>query len=144
MNGYPTGVDATDAMVHGRPYPASTNFGTISVGAMSIRRFLRPVCHQNVWRDIMPLDLVWRSRSTVQPSFEETIRGNAMPDREHSDSVAEVTHGSQGSLDAVDKQIGKDESLAILERLDRIERQLAFLVARQPGSFGDTDRGERK
>ncbi|QEN85943.1 aldehyde dehydrogenase (NADP(+)) [Labrys sp. KNU-23] len=58
MNGYPTGVEVTDAMVHGGPYPASTNFGATSVGTMSIRRFLRPVCYQNVWRDILPPDLV--------------------------------------------------------------------------------------
>jgi hypothetical protein len=42
-NGFPTGVEVVDAMVHGGPYPASTNFGATSVGTMSIRRFLRPV-----------------------------------------------------------------------------------------------------
>ena len=51
VNGFPTGVEVCDAMVHGGPYPASTNFGATSVGTMSIRRFLRPVCYQNapVW-----------------------------------------------------------------------------------------------
>ncbi|SHF19061.1 NADP-dependent aldehyde dehydrogenase [Ruegeria intermedia] len=47
-NGYPTGVEVCDAMVHGGPYPASTNFGATSVGTLSIRRFLRPVCYQNL------------------------------------------------------------------------------------------------
>lgn len=47
-NGFPTGVEVADAMVHGGPYPASTNFGATSVGTMSIRRFLRPVCYQNI------------------------------------------------------------------------------------------------
>ena len=42
-NGFPTGVEVADAMVHGGPYPASTNFGATSVGTLSIRRFLRPV-----------------------------------------------------------------------------------------------------
>lgn len=46
-NGFPTGVEVADAMVHGGPYPASTNFGATSVGTMAIRRFLRPVCYQN-------------------------------------------------------------------------------------------------
>lgn len=46
-NGFPTGVEVCDAMVHGGPYPASTNFGATSVGTMSIRRFLRPVSYQN-------------------------------------------------------------------------------------------------
>jgi len=45
-NGFPTGVEVADAMVHGGPYPASTNFGHTSVGTMSIRRWLRPVCYQ--------------------------------------------------------------------------------------------------
>jgi NADP-dependent aldehyde dehydrogenase len=35
-------------MVHGGPYPASTNFGHTSVGTLSIRRWLRPVCFQNL------------------------------------------------------------------------------------------------
>lgn len=48
VNGFPTGVEVSDAMVHGGPYPASTNFGATSVGTLSIRRFLRPVCYQNV------------------------------------------------------------------------------------------------
>ncbi|MEE3071856.1 MAG: aldehyde dehydrogenase (NADP(+)) [Pseudomonadota bacterium] len=46
-NGFPTGVEVCDAMVHGGPYPASTNFGATSVGTLAIRRFLRPVCYQN-------------------------------------------------------------------------------------------------
>ena len=41
VNGYPTGVEVADAMVHGGPYPASTNFGATSVGTLSIRRFLQ-------------------------------------------------------------------------------------------------------
>lgn len=47
-NGFPTGVEVVDSMVHGGPYPASTNFGHTSVGTLSIRRFLRPVCYQNM------------------------------------------------------------------------------------------------
>ncbi|TNC58908.1 aldehyde dehydrogenase (NADP(+)), partial [Rubellimicrobium roseum] len=46
-NGFPTGVEVADAMVHGGPYPASTNFGATSVGTLSIRRWLRPVSYQN-------------------------------------------------------------------------------------------------
>ena len=47
-NGFPTGVEVADAMVHGGPYPATTNFGATSVGTLAIRRFLRPVCYQNI------------------------------------------------------------------------------------------------
>lgn len=53
-NGFPTGVEVSDTMVHGGPYPASTNFGATSVGTLSIRRFLRPVCYQNVPLELLP------------------------------------------------------------------------------------------
>lgn len=56
-NGFPTGVEVADAMVHGGPYPASTNFGATSVGTLSIRRFLRPVSYQNIPADLLPGDL---------------------------------------------------------------------------------------
>jgi NADP-dependent aldehyde dehydrogenase len=56
-NGFPTGVEVADAMVHGGPYPASTNFGATSVGTLAIRRFLRPVCYQNMPAAVLPLDL---------------------------------------------------------------------------------------
>ncbi len=47
-NGFPTGVEVCDAMVHGGPYPASTNFGATSVGTMAIERWLRLVCYQDM------------------------------------------------------------------------------------------------
>jgi NADP-dependent aldehyde dehydrogenase len=56
-NGYPTGVEVCEAMVHGGPYPASTNFGATSVGTMAIRRFLRPVAYQNMPAALLPVDL---------------------------------------------------------------------------------------
>ena len=56
-NGFPTGVEVSDTMVHGGPYPASTNFGATSVGTLSIRRFLRPVCYQGLPDELLPGDL---------------------------------------------------------------------------------------
>lgn len=56
VNGFPTGVEVVDSMVHGGPYPASTNFGATSVGTMSIRRFLRPVSYQNMPEELLPED----------------------------------------------------------------------------------------
>ena len=56
-NGFPTGVEVADSMVHGGPYPASTNFGATSVGTLSIRRWLRPVCYQNLPEALLPADL---------------------------------------------------------------------------------------
>lgn len=55
-NGFPTGVEVSEAMVHGGPYPASTNFGATSVGTMAIRRFLRPVSYQNIPTALLPAD----------------------------------------------------------------------------------------
>ncbi|MDS9467440.1 aldehyde dehydrogenase (NADP(+)) [Paracoccus sp. MBLB3053] len=57
VNGFPTGVEVVDSMVHGGPYPASTNFGATSVGTLSIRRFLRPVSYQNFPEELLPEDL---------------------------------------------------------------------------------------
>lgn len=45
-NGFPTGVEVSAAMVHGGPYPATTDVRFTSVGTRSIDRFLRPVCRQ--------------------------------------------------------------------------------------------------
>lgn len=55
-NGFPTGVEVSDSMVHGGPYPASTNFGATSVGTLSIRRWLRPVCYQAMPAALLPED----------------------------------------------------------------------------------------
>lgn len=57
VNGFPTGVEVAAGMVHGGPYPASTNFGATSVGTLAIRRFLRPVCYQNFPGALLPIDL---------------------------------------------------------------------------------------
>ncbi len=53
-NGYPTGVEVSHAMVHGGPFPATSNAATTSVGATAIRRFLRPVCYQNLPDNLLP------------------------------------------------------------------------------------------
>ncbi len=62
VNGFPTGVEVADSMVHGGPYPASTNFGATSVGTLSIRRFLRPVCYQNFPDALRPDDIAVSGR----------------------------------------------------------------------------------
>ncbi len=53
-NGWPTGVAVTWAMHHGGPWPATTASLFSSVGAMSIRRFLTPVCFQDVPSSMLP------------------------------------------------------------------------------------------
>lgn len=54
LNGYPTGVEVCDAMVHGGPYPATSDARGTSVGTLAIDRFLRPVCYQNFPDALLP------------------------------------------------------------------------------------------
>ncbi|MBB5519801.1 aldehyde dehydrogenase (NADP(+)) [Amphiplicatus metriothermophilus] len=53
-NGWPTGVEVCHAMVHGGPFPATSDSRTTSVGALAIERFLRPVCYQDFPRTLLP------------------------------------------------------------------------------------------
>ncbi len=56
-NGYPTGVEVCQAMVHGGPFPATSDSRSSSVGSLAIDRFLRPVCYQNFPAILIPLAL---------------------------------------------------------------------------------------
>ncbi|MDP1028025.1 aldehyde dehydrogenase (NADP(+)) [Sphingomonas sp. KR1UV-12] len=53
-NGWPTGVEVSHAMVHGGPFPATSDGRSTSVGAAAIYRFLRPVCFQNLPDSLLP------------------------------------------------------------------------------------------
>jgi len=53
-NGWPTGVEVSHAMVHGGPFPATSDGRSTSVGTLAIRRFLRPVCYQDLSSDLLP------------------------------------------------------------------------------------------
>jgi NADP-dependent aldehyde dehydrogenase len=57
LNGYPTGVEVCDAMVHGGPYPATSDSRGTSVGTLAIDRFLRPVCFQSYPDALLPAAL---------------------------------------------------------------------------------------
>ena len=66
-NAAPTGVEVTHAMVHGGPYPATTDAKTTSVGTNAIYRFTRPVCFQGAAQKLLPEELrdenplgIWR------------------------------------------------------------------------------------
>jgi NADP-dependent aldehyde dehydrogenase len=54
VNGWPTGVEVCDAMVHGGPFPATSDARTTSVGTAAILRFLRPVCYQDFPDSLLP------------------------------------------------------------------------------------------
>lgn len=57
VNGFPTGVEVAHAMVHGGPFPATSDGRTTSVGALAIERFLRPVCYQDLPEALLPAAL---------------------------------------------------------------------------------------
>ena len=67
INGFPTGVEVCHAMVHGGPYPATTNVQSTSVGTNAIKRFARPLCYQDFPDALLPDELkhdntlgIWR------------------------------------------------------------------------------------
>ncbi|KQY34295.1 2,5-dioxovalerate dehydrogenase [Caulobacter sp. Root487D2Y] len=53
-NGWPTGVEVSHAMVHGGPFPATSDPRGTSVGTRAIERFLRPVCYQDIPDALLP------------------------------------------------------------------------------------------
>ena len=57
VNGWPTGVEVGHAMVHGGPFPATSDSRTTSVGTLAIDRFLRPVAYQNLPDELLPAPL---------------------------------------------------------------------------------------
>ncbi|MDO7834300.1 aldehyde dehydrogenase (NADP(+)) [Sphingobium sp. HBC34] len=56
-NGWPTGVEVTHAMVHGGPFPSTSDGRSTSVGTLAMMRFLRPVCYQDVPDALLPAAL---------------------------------------------------------------------------------------
>ncbi|WP_417581550.1 aldehyde dehydrogenase (NADP(+)) [Nitrincola sp.] len=57
LNGWPTGVEVCHAMVHGGPYPSTSDLRSTSVGSAAIQRFLRPVCYQDFADSLLPSEL---------------------------------------------------------------------------------------
>jgi 2,5-dioxopentanoate dehydrogenase len=57
VNGWPTGVEVCHAMVHGGPYPATSDSRVTSVGSLAIERFLRPVCYQDLPEGLLSPEL---------------------------------------------------------------------------------------
>jgi alpha-ketoglutaric semialdehyde dehydrogenase len=67
FNGFPTGVEVSHAMVHGGPYPATSDGRSTSVGSQAIFRFARPICYQGFPQAALPDELqdpnpmqIWR------------------------------------------------------------------------------------
>jgi len=71
-NGWPTGVEGGHAMVHGGPFPATSDSRTTSVGSLAIRRFLRPVCYQDIPGELLPEEL--RNETSGLPRLVDGVR----------------------------------------------------------------------
>ncbi len=69
FGGFPTGVEVSEAMTHGGPFPATTDGGrSTSVGTGAILRFVRPVTYQSFPDALLPPALqnanplgIWRN-----------------------------------------------------------------------------------
>lgn len=76
VNGWPTGVEVGHAMVHGGPFPATSDTRTTSVGTLAIHRFLRPVAYQNLPQELLPVPLQdpnpWRLNRRIDGVVEAT------------------------------------------------------------------------
>jgi alpha-ketoglutaric semialdehyde dehydrogenase len=57
VNEFGAGVEVSPAMVHGGPYPATSDGRSTSVGTLAIYRFLRPVSYQSFPIDLLPAAL---------------------------------------------------------------------------------------
>lgn len=65
-NGFPTGVEVTHAMVHGGPFPATSDGRSSSVGTLAAGRFLRPVCYQDLPQALLPEVLRDATRASAE------------------------------------------------------------------------------
>ena len=54
FNGVPTGVEVCESMLHGGPYPSTTDPRYTAVGVDSIQRWLRPLSYQNCPETLLP------------------------------------------------------------------------------------------
>lgn len=57
FNAFPTGVEVCHSMVHGGPYPSTSDGRSTSVGTMAINRFARPVSYQSFPQPALPAEL---------------------------------------------------------------------------------------
>ncbi len=74
-NAWPTGVEVCHAMVHGGPFPATSDSRTTSVGSKAIERFLRPVCYQDIPAVLLPPELADENPLGLPRLVDGVMRG---------------------------------------------------------------------
>jgi 2,5-dioxopentanoate dehydrogenase len=78
VNGYPTGVEVCQSMVHGGPFPATTDSRSTSVGTMAIYRFTRAVCYQNFPDRLLPEELKNNNPARLWRMVDGSFRNDAL------------------------------------------------------------------
>ena len=73
VNGYPTGVEVCHAMVHGGPFPATSDSRFTSVGTRAMLRFARPVCYQDFPDTALPPELQRANPRKIQRMVNGTL-----------------------------------------------------------------------
>jgi alpha-ketoglutaric semialdehyde dehydrogenase len=71
FNGFGTGVEVCSAMVHGGPFPATSDSRSTSVGSAAIERFIRPVCYQDVPEEILVEILINTNSFALQENISD-------------------------------------------------------------------------
>jgi 2,5-dioxopentanoate dehydrogenase len=79
VNGYPTGVEVNNAIVHGGPYPATTDPGTTSVGSAAIRRWVRMIAFQDTPDGLLPPQLQDANPLKIERIINGTRSRDVMP-----------------------------------------------------------------
>jgi alpha-ketoglutaric semialdehyde dehydrogenase len=79
VNGFPTGVEVCHAMVHGGPYPATSDSRATSVGTYSIYRFVRPVCYQDFPQASLPDELKDGNPLEIMRLIDGQLTRDAVP-----------------------------------------------------------------
>jgi alpha-ketoglutaric semialdehyde dehydrogenase len=79
FNGFPTGVEVCHAMVHGGPYPATSDGRFTSVGSLAILRFARPVCYQGFPHASLPQELHNENPSGILRMVNGELGRDAIP-----------------------------------------------------------------
>jgi NADP-dependent aldehyde dehydrogenase len=81
VNGFPTGVEVCHAMVHGGPYPATSDSRATSVGTYSIYRFVRPVCYQDFPQASLSDELKNGNPLGIMRLIDGQLTRDAVPER---------------------------------------------------------------
>ena len=73
FNGVPTGVEVCHSMVHGGPFPATSDSRSTSVGTLAIYRFTRPVCYQDFPEQLLPPALQNKNPQSLRRMINGTL-----------------------------------------------------------------------